>query len=161
MKKNRSFIGIFLLVLCSICLLLGIRSNWRAYDYVSKATYSKAHIISVEVTKPRSGKAVANIDYVITYKRDGNIDTLPFATTRAYLDTDPIPPIETLKKETFYIHYIPKQLQASTANGDEISIRSDANLDWDFKSGWFQFMAVLLVFSFFVNPQMYIRREKA
>lgn len=160
MKKIRSFLGIFLLVLCSICLLLGILSNWREYDYVSKTTYSKARIISVKVTKPRSGKAVAHIEYVLTYKRDGNIDTLPLETTRAFLDTEPIPSIETLKKETFYIHYIPKQLRASTAYGELISINSDANLNWDLKTGWFQFIVLLLIISFFVNPKMYIRREK-
>src|SRR5690606_21966271 len=99
MKKMRNFSGIFIVVLCSICLLLGIRSNWRAYDYVSKAKASKARIISVEVIKPRSGKAVANIEYLLAYKRDNKMDTLPLATTRAFLNSDPIPSIKTLKKE--------------------------------------------------------------
>jgi hypothetical protein len=77
MSKHINKITLFLSM---ICLILGIRTNWREYTFRKASTVAKAKVISVD-TKLKSGKAIANVDYVLTYKRDNLIDTLSYSTT--------------------------------------------------------------------------------
>ena len=94
------------LFLCVVCLILGIRTNWREYTFRKASTAAKATVISVDTEL--TGKAIAIVDYVLAYERDNVTDTISHFTTEAYSTTKPLPSIEELKNNVFYVHYVKK-----------------------------------------------------
>ncbi len=147
MSKHINKITLFLSL---ICLILGIRTNWREYTFRKASTVAKATIISVD-TKLQSGKAIANVDYVLTYKRDNLIDTLSYSTTEAYSLKEPLPSIEELKKNNFYIHYVPKIKSNETPFKDRLFISDSNLLENDFDTRWFIRMIFVLMVGYLLS----------
>ena len=147
MSKHINKITLFLSM---ICLILGIRTNWREYTFRKASTVAKAKVISVD-TKLKSGKAIANVDYVLTYKRDNLIDTLSYSTTEAYSLKEPLPSIEELKKNNFYIHYVPKIKSNETPFKDRLFISDSNLLENDFDTGWFIRMIFVLMVGYLLS----------
>jgi len=154
MSKHINKITLFLSL---ICLILGIRTNWREYTFRKASTVAKATIISVD-TKLQSGKAIANVDYVLTYKRDNLIDTLSYSTTEAYSLKEPLPSIEELKKNNFYIYYVPKIKSNETPFKDRVFISNNKVLENIFYSGWFSRMIFILILGYILSRSIYRKR---
>ncbi len=147
MSKHINKITLFVSL---ICLILGIRTNWREYTFRKASTVANATIISVD-TKLKSGKAIANVDYVLTYKRDNLIDTLSYSTTEAYSLKEPLPSIEELKKNNFYIHYVPKIKSNETPFKDRLFISDSNLLENDFDTRWFIRMIFVLMVGYLLS----------
>ncbi|MCO5230195.1 MAG: hypothetical protein M9958_03465 [Chitinophagales bacterium] len=147
MSKRISKTSIFLSI---AFLILGIRSNWREYTFRKASVFAEATVISVD-TKLKSGKAIASVDYVLTYKRDNVTDTISHFTTEAYSIEEPLPSIEELKKNKFYIHYVPKNKRNETPFNDRIYITNTNVLESTFRSGWFNLMFFVLVVSYLLS----------
>lgn len=154
MSKHINKITLFLSL---ICLILGIRTNWREYTFRKASTVANATIISVD-TKLKSGKAIANVDYVLTYKRDNLIDTLSYSTTEAYSLKEPLPSIEELKKNNFYIHYVPKIKSNETPFKDRLFISDSNLLENDFDTGWFSRIIFILILGYILSRSIYRKR---
>lgn len=138
------------LFLCVVCLILGIRTNWREYTFRKASTAAKATVISVD-TELKSGRAIANVDYVLTYKRDYLIDTLSYSTTEAYSTTEPLPSIEELKNNVFYVHYVPKIKSNESPFKDRLFISDSNLLENDFYTGWFIRMIFVLMVGYLLS----------
>ena len=138
------------LFLCVVCLILGIRTNWREYTFRKASTVAKATVISVD-TKLKSGKAIANVDYVLAYERDNVTDTISHFTTEAYSLKEPLPSIEELKKNNFYIHYVPKIKSNETPFKDRLFISDSNLLENDFDTGWFIRMIFVLMVGYLLS----------
>lgn len=138
-------------------MILGIRTNWREYTFRKASTASKATVISVD-TKLKSGKAIANVDYVLTYERDNVTDTISHFTTEAYSLKEPLPSIEELKKNNFYIHYVPKIKSNETPFKDRVFISNNKVLESIFDSGWFSRMIFILILGYILSRSIYRKR---
>ncbi|MBL7837526.1 MAG: hypothetical protein JNM67_08420 [Bacteroidetes bacterium] len=106
----------------------------------------------------KSGKARDNVDYVLTYKRDNLIDTLSYSTTEAYSLKEPLPSIEELKKNNFYIHYVPKIKSNETPFKDRLFISDSNLLENDFDTGWFSRMIFILILGYILSRSIYRKR---
>lgn len=132
------------LFLCVVCLILGIRTNWREYTFRKASTAAKATVISVDTEL--TGKAIAIVDYVLAYERDNVTDTISHSTSEAYFKTKPLPSIEELKNNVFYVHYVPKIKSNETPFKDRLFISDSNLLENDFDTGWFiRMISVLMV----------------
>lgn len=132
------------LFLCVVCLILGIRTNWREYTFRKASTAAKATVISVDTEL--TGKAIAIVDYVLAYERDNVTDTISHSTSEAYFKTKPLPSIEELKNNVFYVHYVPKIKSNETPFKDRLFITDSNLLENDFDTGWFiRMISVLMV----------------
>ncbi len=132
------------LFLCVVCLILGIRTNWREYTFRKASTAAKATVISVDTEL--TGKAIAIVDYVLAYERDNVTDTISHSTSEAYFKTKPLPSIEELKNNVFYVHYVPKIKSNETPFKDRLFITDSNLLENDFDTVWFiRMISVLMV----------------
>lgn len=132
------------LFLCVVCFILGIRTNWREYTFRKASTAAKATVISVDTEL--TGKAIAIVDYVLAYERDNVTDTISHFTTEAYYTTKPLPSIEELKNNVFYVHYVPKIKSNETPFKDRLFITDSNLLENDFDTVWFiRMISVLMV----------------
>lgn len=147
MSKHINKITLFLSL---ICLILGIRTNWREYTFRKASTVAKATVISVD-TKLKSGKAIANVDYVLAYERDNVTDTISHFTTEAYSTTEPLPSIEELKNNVFYVHYVQKYKHNETPFKDRLFISDSNLLENDFDTGWFIRMIFVLMVGYLLS----------
>ena len=151
MRKHINKITLFLSV---VCLILGIRTNWREYTFRKASTVAKATVISVH-TELQSGKAVANVNYMLAYERDNKTDTISFPTTTEYSLKKPLPSIEELKKNNFYIHYVPKIKRNETPFQDRVFISNNVVQESTFYSGWFNLMVLILLSSYLLSRSIY------
>lgn len=132
------------LFLCVVCFILGIRTNWREYTFRKASTAAKATVISVDTEL--TGKAIAIVDYVLAYERDNVTDTISHSTSEAYFKTKPLPSIEELKNNVFYVHYVPKIKSNETPFKDRLFITDSNLLENDFDTVWFiRMISVLMV----------------
>lgn len=148
------FLRVFLVIFCVCCLFITFISNWREYQFRKASVPARAGIFSVTV-KPMSGKAVASIEYGIIYRRDGKQDTIHFSTAQAFSDSEPLPEIAQLKKNVFFIHYIPKGKKHKTPHSERIYIQNGDTLESNFTTGWLTAMFVVLLFGYLLNPRIY------
>ena len=137
------------LFLCVVCLILGIRTNWREYTFRKASTAAKATVISVDTEL--TGKAIAIVDYVLAYERDNVTDTISHFTTEAYYTTKPLPSIEELKNNVFYVHYVPKIKSNETPFKDRLFISDSNLLENDFYTGWFIRMIFVLMVGYLLS----------
>lgn len=137
------------LFLCVVCLILGIRTNWREYTFRNASTAAKATVISVDTEL--TGKAIAIVDYVLAYERDNVTDTISHFTTEAYYKTKPLPSIEELKNNVFYVHYVPKIKSNETPFKDRLFITDSNLLENDFDTGWFIRMIFVLMVGYLLS----------
>lgn len=137
------------LFLCVVCLILGIRTNWREYTFRKASTAAKATVISVDTEL--TGKAIAIVDYVLAYERDNVTDTISHFTTEAYYKTKPLPSIEELKNNVFYVHYVPKIKSNETPFKDRLFITDSNLLENDFDTGWFIRMIFVLMVGYLLS----------
>ena len=137
------------LFLCVVCLILGIRTNWREYTFRKASTAAKATVISVDTEL--TGKAIAIVDYVLAYERDNVTDTISHFTTEAYYTTKPLPSIEELKNNVFYVHYVPKIKNNETPFKDRLFISDSNLLENDFYTGWFIRMIFVLMVGYLLS----------
>ena len=138
------------LFLCVVCLILGIRTNWREYTFRKASTAAKATVISVD-TELKSGRAIAIVDYVLAYERDNVTDTISHFTTEAYYTTKPLPSIEELKNNVFYVHYVPKIKSNETPFKDRLFISDSNLLENNFDTGWFIRMIFVLMVGYLLS----------
>ena len=138
------------LFLCVVCLILGIRTNWREYTFRKASTAAKATVISVD-TELKSGRAIAIVDYVLAYERDNVTDTISHFTTEAYYTTKPLPSIEELKNNVFYVHYVPKIKSNETPFKDRLFISDSNLLENDFDARWFIRMIFVLMVGYLLS----------
>ncbi|MCC6845359.1 MAG: hypothetical protein LC116_06175 [Bacteroidetes bacterium] len=141
-----------------IFCVLGIRSNWREYNYRKNSTAVKADILSIDI-KPMSGKAVISINYVIAYRRDNSVDTLSYSTTQEHFTNNPLPSVEKLKANAVYVHYVPINKRNETIDKERIFINSGYELESSFHTGWFTATACILVFGYLLRPSMFGRKN--
>ena len=137
------------LFLCVVCLILGIRTNWREYTFRNASTAAKATVISVDTEL--TGKAIAIVDYVLAYERDNVTDTISHSTSEAYFKTKPLPSIEELKNNVFYVHYVPKIKSNETPFKDRLFISDSNLLENDFYTGWFIRMIFVLMVGYLLS----------
>lgn len=137
------------LFLCVVCFILGIRTNWREYTFRKASTAAKATVISVDTEL--TGKAIAIVDYVLAYERDNVTDTISHFTTEAYYKTKPLPSIEELKNNVFYVHYVPKIKSNETPFKDRLFITDSNLLENDFDTGWFIRMIFVLMVGYLLS----------
>ena len=137
------------LFLCVVCLILGIRTNWREYTFRKASTAAKATVISVDTEL--TGKAIAIVDYVLAYERDNVTDTISHSTSEAYFKTKPLPSIEELKNNVFYVHYVPKIKSNETPFKDRLFISDSNLLENDFDTGWFIRMIFVLMVGYLLS----------
>ena len=137
------------LFLCVVCLILGIRTNWREYTFRNASTAAKATVISVDTEL--TGKAIAIVDYVLAYERDNVTDTISHSTSEAYYTTKPLPSIEELKNNVFYVHYVPKIKSNETPFKDRLFISDSNLLENDFYTGWFIRMIFVLMVGYLLS----------
>ncbi|GAB1463011.1 hypothetical protein [Pedobacter sp.] len=137
------------LFLCVVCFILGIRTNWREYTFRKASTAAKATVISVDTEL--TGKAIAIVDYVLAYERDNVTDTISHFTTEAYYKTKPLPSIEELKNNVFYVHYVPKIKSNETPFKDRLFITDSNLLENDFYTGWFIRMIFVLMVGYLLS----------
>ena len=137
------------LFLCVVCLILGIRTNWREYTFRKASTAAKATVISVDTEL--TGKAIAIVDYVLAYERDNVTDTISHSTSEAYFKTKPLPSIEELKNNVFYVHYVPKIKSNETPFKDRLFITDSNLLENDFDTGWFIRMIFVLMVGYLLS----------
>lgn len=95
---------------------------------------------------------------LLTYKRDNLIDTLSYSTTEAYSLKEPLPSIEELKKNNFYIHYVPKIKSDATPFKDRVFISNNKVLESIFDSGWFSRMIFILILGYILSRSNYRKR---
>lgn len=131
-------------------MILGIRTNWREYTFRKASTASKATVISVD-RELKSGKAIAIVDYVLTYERDNVTDTISHFTSEAYSTIEPLPSIEELKNNVFYVHYVPKIKSNETPFKDRLFISDSNLLENDFDTGWFIRMILVLMVGYLLS----------
>ena len=137
------------LFLCVVCFILGIRTNWREYTFRKASTAAKATVISVDTEL--TGRAIAIVDYVLAYERDNVTDTISHFTTEAYSTTEPLPSIEELKNNVFYVHYVPKIKSNETPFKDRLFISDSNLLENDFYTGWFIRMIFVLMVGYLLS----------
>ena len=137
------------LFLCVVCFILGIRTNWREYTFRKASTAAKATVISVDTEL--TGRAIAIVDYVLAYERDNVTDTISHFTTEAYYKTKPLPSIEELKNNVFYVHYVPKIKSNETPFKDRLFISDSNLLENDFYTGWFIRMIFVLMVGYLLS----------
>lgn len=137
------------LFLCVVCFILGIRTNWREYTFRKASTAAKATVISVDTEL--TGKAIAIVDYVLAYERDNVTDTISHSTSEAYFKTKPLPSIEELKNNVFYVHYVPKIKSNETPFKDRLFITDSNLLENDFDTGWFIRMIFVLMVGYLLS----------
>lgn len=93
--------------------VLGIREYIRDAAYAKASIVVKATVISAKV-KPNPFKAVGSINLLLSYMRDGVIDSIEHNYTELYSIQHPLPSIETIKGTSYYVRYVPKA-QSSVA----------------------------------------------
>lgn len=119
----------------------------------------KAKVIDAHITT-FSGKGIASVHYKVTYMHNTKIDTLTVFSSVEISTKNPIPTVEDLKKHPIFVHYIPIEKKSKTAFSDRISTTTDGKLTSPFYSGWFNFTAFLLLFSYLAKPTIFQSKAK-
>jgi ribosomal protein S8E len=152
-----STIGKLLIGLSVSCGILGVLSNWREYNYRKATIVAKASIVSVDI-KPKSGKAMASVDYVIIYEKDNAVDTLTYTTTEEFSADNPLPSVEELKAHDVYVHYVPINRQSDTSFRDRLHVSGSQEIEASFSSKWFTFSLVILVLTYLLSPNTFRKK---
>lgn len=105
-------VGTVLIVIGILFGLFGVWTFWREYGYEKARIVTKATVSSVRTEPIRDG--LSNILYTLTYLRDGTTDTTEHKITEQWTDKNPLPTLEQLQAQTFYIHYVPKEKRSET-----------------------------------------------
>lgn len=92
--------------------LFGVWTFWREHGYEAARIVTKGTVSSVKIERVRDG--LSNILYTLTFQRDGSTDTIDHKITEQWTFKDPLPSLEQLKLQTFYIHYVPKEKRSKT-----------------------------------------------
>lgn len=134
-------ISIILIITGIIFGLFGVRSYWRDDAYAKASIIVKASVISAEV-KPMSGKAVASIRLVLSYKRDGGLDSLEHHYSEAYSSQNPLPTVEKLKAASPCVRYVPKD-KRSKMSPNWVLVSDNGEFE-----GWYGRSSFMQMFTF-------------
>lgn len=105
-------VGTVLILIGILFGIFGVWTFWREYGYERARVVTKGTVSSVRTEPIRDG--LANILYTLTYLRDGATDTIEHKMTEEWTDKNPLPTLEQLQAQTFYIHYVPKENRSET-----------------------------------------------
>lgn len=129
--------------------LFGVWSFWREYGYEKARTVTKATISSVRIEPIRSG--LSNILYTLNYKRDGNMDSIEHKITEEWTYKNPLPTIEQLRSQTFYIHFVPIERRNETAYPRRVMVLDSENYPRFYYPTSFKQMITFFLMGFMVR----------
>ncbi len=101
--------------------LLGTKSFWRDQAYEKASIPVKGSVEWLEF-KPMSGKAVASIAIMLSYIRDGIVDSTEHQFSILYTTSDPLPTEEELKAAPYYVRYVPKEKRNETTFPNRVMV---------------------------------------
>jgi hypothetical protein len=105
-------ISTVLIVIGILFGLFGVWTFWREYGFERARVVTKGTVSSVRTEPVRNG--LTNILYTITFLRDGATDSIEHKLTEQWTDSNPLPTLEQLQAQTFFIHYVPKEKRSKT-----------------------------------------------
>lgn len=142
-------LGKLLIFIAIIVGLSGIWNVWRSFKHANVIVPERIDIIKVEIFPVRSG--LSTISYTGVFLRDGVIDTTKIKDTRSFTIKNPLPTLQELHDDTFYIHYVPKAKKHETWYPDYEPITQTAEYYDSHRFGKFIHMFVLLFIGYFLN----------
>lgn len=101
-----------LIVIGTLFGLFGVWALWRENGFERARVVTKGTVSSVRTEPVRNG--LTNILYTITYQRDGATDSIEHKLTEQWTDSNPLPTLEQLQAQKFFIHYVPKEKRSKT-----------------------------------------------
>ncbi len=102
-------IGILFIIIGLVSGLLGMRSYLRDDAYAKASVVVKSSVKWAEVKPNSSGKSTAGIRLMLSYMRDGVMDSFEHNYSQLYSKDEPLPTVEELKAATPHIRYLPKE----------------------------------------------------
>ena len=136
-------IGVILIIFGIISGLLGVRSYLRDDAYAKESVVVKASVKSAEV-KPMAGKGVASIQMVLTFMRDGVVDSIENNFSKAYSTNKPLPTVEELKAASPYVRYVPKKKRTESIP-NWVLLSSNGEFDGSYGRSLFGKMFILIL----------------
>lgn len=142
-------ISIILISIGILSGLFGVRTYLRDDAYAKGSVVVKASVKSAEV-KPNPWKNVGSIRLLLTYMRDGVVDSLAHNYSEVYSNNDPLPTIAELKAASPHVRYVPNK-NRSEKIPDWVTVSNTEEYDGSY--GWpaFNRMIIFIVMGLLVR----------